>query len=183
MRRLHRSAALVVSLALASVALAGCADEPEEAQPEVEVIGTLTGGDPLPEATFEVLGDPERQVSMADLRGTPAVVNFWATWCAFCVEEMPDLEAAHQVLGDAVTFVGIDRQDNTERALALAEETGVTYLLLSSPDGGFYTEVKARGMPTTLLVDADGVIRYRHAGPVTTEELLDLVEEHLGVSA
>lgn len=184
MRRPHRLAALVGGAAIVSVALAGCADAPEVVvQPDAEVIGTLTGGDPLPEATFAVLGDPEQQVSTADLRGTPAIINFWATWCAFCVEEMPDLEVAHLALGDAVVFVGIARQDNPERALALAEETGVTYLLLESPDGAFYTQVKARGMPTTLLVDADGIIRHRHAGPVTTEQLLDLVEEHLGISA
>lgn len=174
---LHRYAVLGL---LGVLALTACTDqEADLATPQP--IGTQTSGDALPEATFQVLGG-EEQVSTGDFRGTPTVVNFWATWCAFCVEEMPDLEAAHQQLGDAVRFVGIDRQDNREKALELAKETGVTYLLLESPDGGFYTRIGGRGMPTTLFVDADGIIRHRHTGPVTTEEVLALVEEHLGVT-
>lgn len=177
-RRLLRLAALPALLAVVAV---GCAADPAPVtDPEVQVIGSLTGGDPLPEATFTVLGE-DRTVAMSELRGTPAIINFWATWCPFCVEEMPDLEEANQALGGQVTFVGIDRQDNRDQALKLAAETGVTYLLLESPDGAYYTEVKARGMPTTLFVDADGVIQHRHAGPITAEQLLELVEEKLGV--
>lgn len=161
------------------VLLVGCGSSGDDDRPAP--IGTQTSGDVLPEATFDVLGG-DGQVSTADFRGTPTLINFWATWCVYCVEEMPALEEAHQRLGDAVRFVGIDRQDNREKALELAEETGVTYLLLESPDGAYYDRVRARGMPTTLFVDADGVIRHRHTGEVTTEEVLELVEEHLGVT-
>lgn len=143
-------------------------------------IPTLESGDPLPEATFRVLGGDE-EVSTADFRGTPTIVNFWATWCTFCIEELPDLERAHQQLGDKVLFVGIDRQDNTEAALELARDTGVSYLLLESPDGTYFERVRGRGMPTTLFVDEEGTIQHRHAGPITAEQLLELVEEKFGV--
>lgn len=150
--------------------------------PSLEPIGTLTAGDPVPAVELPVLGH-DGTIAMDDLGG-PAVLNFWATWCAFCVEEMPDLQAASEALGDEVRFVGIDREDpNVDKALALASETGVTYELVADPDGAFFRAVEARGMPTTVLVDADGVIRYRHGGPLTRDQLLDLVEEHLGVTA
>jgi cytochrome c biogenesis protein CcmG/thiol:disulfide interchange protein DsbE len=176
---------LVAALLAGALALAGCSEAtPTGSSPTApEPLGVLTGGDPLPEAAFPVLGEPERSFATSELRGRPAIINFWATWCPFCVEEMPDLEAAHRTLGDQVTFVGIDRQDSRERALTLAEETGVTYLLLESPEGDFFGQVKARGMPTTLFVDADGVIQHRHAGPITADELLELVAEKLGVVA
>ncbi|MBW3657344.1 MAG: TlpA family protein disulfide reductase [Actinobacteria bacterium] len=177
----------VVALALLAT-LAACAGEPSAApstpagDPSVVPIGTLTGGDPLPEVELAGLGDQDA-IDTAELGG-PAVLNFWATWCAFCVEEMPDLEEAHQALGDQVRFVGIDREDpNVDKAVALADETGVTYELVTDPDGAFFRAVRARGMPTTVFVDAGGVIQYRHAGPLTSAQLLELVEEHLGVTA
>ena len=140
-----------------------------------------TGTGPLPPATFADLRDPDRQVSTTDWEGTPTVVNFWATWCGFCIEEMPDLQAAAEQLDGAVRFVGIDRQDPRDEALAFLEETGVTYDQVASPSGDYYVEIGARGMPTTLFVDAEGVVRYRHTGPLTRERVLELVAEHLGV--
>lgn len=160
----------------------GVTDGPTAAdQPQALDVSSGTG--PLPEATFADLRDPEVEVSTSDWRGTPTVVNFWATWCEFCIEEMPALQAASEQLGDRVRFVGIDRQDPRDEALAFLEETGVTYDQVASPSGDYYTEVGARGMPTTLFVDAEGVVRFRHTGPLTEQEVLDLVAEHLDVEA
>lgn len=174
-----RTPRLVVAAALA-LALVACTGE-DPAGDGTAALSLDTGTGPLPVATFADLRDPDVEVSTTDWEGTPTVVNFWATWCGFCVEEMPDLQAASQDLGDAVRFVGIDRQDPRDDALAFLDETGVTYDQVASPDGSYYTEVGARGMPTTLFVDADGVVQYRHTGPITREQVLELVEEHLGV--
>lgn len=141
------------------------------------------GEGPLPEASFAGLADPDRTVRTSDWLGTPTVVNFWATWCAFCLEEMPALQEASQRLDGRVHFVGIDRQDPREEALEFLERTGVTYDQVASPDGRFFETVRARGMPTTLFVDADGLVRHRHTGPLELEDVLDLVAEHLGVQA
>lgn len=168
-------ATVVVAVTAAAALLAGCAPGSDEAFS----LGTGTG--PLPEATFTDLLDPTAEVSTADWRGTPTVVNFWATWCTFCLEEMPALQAASEQLGDRVRFVGIDRQDPREDALAFLADTGVTYDQVASPDGGYYEQVGARGMPTTLFVDADGVVVFRHTGPLDEEQTLDLVAEHLDV--
>lgn len=177
---MRHTLALLAVLALALVGCAGDGDGTDGDAPAALSLDTGTG--PLPEATFADLRDPEVEVSTTDWLGTPTVVNFWATWCGFCVEEMPDLQAASEDLGGQVRFVGIDRQDPRDAALTFLDETGVTYDQVASPDGRYYTEVGARGMPTTLFVDADGVIQYRHTGPVTREQVLELVEEHLGVS-
>jgi cytochrome c biogenesis protein CcmG, thiol:disulfide interchange protein DsbE len=179
-----RRTALAAALVLAATACAGVGtSEADPAAGAATPISAFRGGAPLPEAEFPVLGDPDTVVATSDWRGTPTVVNFWATWCAFCVEEMPDLEAAHQQLDGAVHFVGIARQDNVDKALTLAGETGVTYQLLEDGPGRYFNEVGARGMPTTLFVDADGAIVHRHTGPITAEQLLELVAEHLDVTA
>lgn len=173
-----RPLAALVGLALVLAACTGGTTEGDA--PEALSLSTGTG--PLPEATFTDLRDPDVEVSTTDWEGTPTVVNFWATWCGFCIDEMPDLQAASEELGGAVRFVGIDRQDPRDEALAFLEETGVTYDQVASPSGEYYVRIGARGMPTTLFVDADGVVRYRHTGPLTREQVLELVEEHLGVT-
>lgn len=173
-------ALLVLVLLLAACSGSGTTDGDGD-QPAAMDVSTGTG--PLPEATFTDLLDPTVEVSTTDWEGTPVVVNFWATWCGFCIDEMPDLQAASEQLGDRVRFVGIDRQDPRDEALAFLEETGVTYDQVASPSGEYYTRIGARGMPTTLFVDAEGVVQFRHTGPLTEQEVLELVAEHLGVTA
>ncbi len=139
------------------------------------------GRDALPAATLSELGGDE-QVHTACWLGQPLVVNFWAEWCGPCREEMPDLEAVHQAAGDLVRFVGVDYEDRVDAALAFAEEVGVTYELVEDPDGTYFDAAGGRGAPYTLLVDADGIVRYRHNGPLTAERLTALLEEHLDVT-
>lgn len=172
-------ALLALVLLLASCSGNGTTDSSAE-QPGTLDVSTGTG--PLPAATFADLLDPEVEVSTTDWEGTPTVVNFWATWCVFCIEEMPALQSAFERLDDQVRFVGIDRQDPRDEALAFLEETGVTYDQVASPSGEYYTRIGARGMPTTLFVDAAGVVQFRHTGPLTEQQVLDLVAEHLGIS-
>lgn len=120
-------------------------------------------------------------VSFEDYRGTPMVVNFWASWCAPCVAEMPDLEAVHEAAGDRVAFVGINTQDTPEEASDLVEQTGVSYDLVSDPGGDLFREFGVFGMPSTFYVDADGQIVGRHTGLLTPQDLVDDLGEELGV--
>ena len=175
------AALLVLGLSLVGCGTAVTGDADDDADVPA-ALSLETGTGPLPEATFSDLRDPGTEVVTTDWEGTPTVVNFWATWCGFCVEEMPDLQAAAEQLGDRVRFVGIDRQDPRDAALTFLEETGVTYDQVASPSGDYYVRIGARGMPTTLFVDADGVVQYRHTGPLTREDVLRLVDEHLGVA-
>lgn len=171
-------AALLVTTACGTAADGTAADDEVTAPAP---LGKLEAGTPLPPAELPDLdGDGVLQVP-ADLEGTPAVLNFWATWCAFCVEEMPDIEEVHQQLGGQVTVVGIDQDDSVEEARTLAERTGVTYRLVVDDDGSYFRAVQGRGMPTTVLVDADGTIVHRHSGPLDAPQLRRLVRQHLGV--
>lgn len=130
-----------------------------------------------------VLGSTET-TSIAELAdGGPAVVNFWATWCEFCLDEMPALEAVWSDLDGAVAFVGVDREDRADDAIAFAADIGVTYPLVEDPDGSLFREARGLGMPTTLFVSGGGEIVFRHSGPMTEGQLRDLITEHLGVTA
>lgn len=162
---------LVALLAVVAVVLAGCgANGPTTA--------ASSDGDVLPDVVLPRLSDGA-SISTGELLGQPLVVNFWASWCVFCIEEMPDVERVHQRLDGTVEFVGINREDSLERARELAAETGVTYDHLIDADGSFFRASEGRGMPTTLLVEPDGTIAYRHAGPLTADQLSELIDEHL----
>jgi cytochrome c biogenesis protein CcmG, thiol:disulfide interchange protein DsbE len=146
-----------------------------------ERLGPISGeeSDPLPDAVLATLaGDGE--VDPRDYAGTPLVMNFWATWCAPCVAEMPEFQQAFEELDGRVAFLGVNLQDDTAAAQRFADELGITYDL--AEDGGdYFTAISGFGMPTTLLVDADGTIVYRHTGALELDDLRDLLAEHLGV--
>lgn len=135
-------------------------------------------GPPLPDVTLAAF-EGEGVVRTADLEGTPVVVNFWASWCPLCVEEMPDFETVHRRFEGSVAFLGVDLQDDPGLAADLARRTGVTYPLAVDRDGELFAAVQGLGMPTTLLVTADGRIAEHVTGPLDADSLERLVLEHL----
>ena len=137
---------------------------------------------PLPAASLPALRGPGT-VRLADYRGAPLVVNFWATWCDPCVREMPVLQAVAADLRGRVSFLGVNVRDDPRRARALARRTGVTYDLVGDRAGRLFSRVDGYGMPTTLLVDPGGTIVYRHTGPLGAVEVRALLRRHLGVRA
>lgn len=140
--------------------------------------------DGLPELTLPCLGGG-RDVDMSALRG-PLVLNLWQSFCGPCIKEMPALQEFHEEHGDRVAVLGIDYQDTRpEAALELAGETGVTYPSVADPGGdlngrdGFPV---LRGLPYLVLVDAEGRTRHVEAGGIErSSELVDMVEQHLGI--
>ena len=126
------------------------------------------------------LRHPRLGVALADRAGSPAVINFWASWCVPCRREMPALEAAHLRYGDQVTFIGVNHQDGRDAALAFLEETGVTYSSGYDPDGDVARRYGLFGLPTTILVDADGEIVATRTGEVTADELETMIGRLIG---
>ena len=167
-------------LVLSAIAAAACTGT---ARPGDGATGTAAAEAALPQVELARL-DGGGALRIADLRGRPAVINFWATTCPHCVEEMPDIEEVHRALADEVTFVGVDRADDHAKAQRLAAGTGVTYELVTDPDERFFYATSLRDvMPTTLFVDAAGVVVHRKYGPMDADELRALIREHLGIDA
>lgn len=135
---------------------------------------------PLPPARLPALRG-RGTVRLADYRGAPLVVNFWASWCDPCVREMPALQAVAADLEGRVRFLGVAVRDDRRRARALARRTGVTYDLAQDRSGRLFSRVDGYGMPTTLLVDPQGTIAYRHTGPLDAPGVRALVRRRLGV--
>jgi thiol-disulfide isomerase/thioredoxin len=136
----------------------------------------------LPPATLEGFDDGPA-VNLVDFRGAPLVINFWATWCAPCVKEMPEFRDAAKDLEGTVVFLGVDVEDAPPNAEPFIERLEIDYPLAIDPRREFHRAVGNFGMPTTLLVDPEGIVRYRHTGPLTRAELRELLETYLDVPA
>lgn len=176
---------VAVAAVLAAVAFQGAGRRTpscEDASPTPGFPGT-SGPEAcaLPDPALQRL-DRDGQLRFSELRGTPLIVNFWASWCAPCAAEMPLFAQAARELDGQVAFVGVDVQDRPEPALELARRTGVAYPLVEDPRGELYEALRGAGMPTTLFVDARGTVVYRRTGEVDGPRLAELLQEHLGIA-
>lgn len=117
--------------------------------------------------------------TLADHRGRPLVVNFWASWCTPCAAELPELQAAHERWGDRVAVVGLTHRDDRAQARAMATSAGVTYELGDDADGELYRALGLVAMPSTAFVDAHGKVQAVVAGRLDDRALQDHVDQLL----
>ncbi len=132
-------------------------------------------GDPAPSFEGLRLGSSGTLTS-SELEGRPLVLNFWASWCVPCRDEAEILEHAHATFGDRIAFVGVDVRDAESDALAFQEEFGVSYPSVRDEDGKIYSDYGLTGQPETFFIDSDGVIVEHIAGPLSEEQLLQILD-------
>jgi cytochrome c biogenesis protein CcmG, thiol:disulfide interchange protein DsbE len=126
--------------------------------------------------------DGSGQASLADFRGKVVVLNFWASWCAPCKDEAPELEAAWQRWRNrGVVVIGVDPQDLKSDARRFVERHDLTYPALYDKDQWTWGRYGLSGLPETWFVDREGRLVGEHVeGPVTAEELDRNIEIALG---
>lgn len=136
-----------------------------------EVLSSGPGdqGKPAPPLPSAVLQAPK--TTLATLRGKPALVNFWASWCEPCREEAPQLERFDRSLHGAARLVGVDYTDRVDAARSFIRRYGWTFPVLSDPDGIYGSRYKFSGLPTTVVLDSEGRIVQTLRGPQTVAAL------------
>lgn len=128
----------------------------------------------------------DERVALSDFEGKPTVAAFFASWCQVCESELPEFLAVSEQIGDDINFVGINSQDNgrgggdaakwgIDEAWPIAQDIGGR-----SASGLSVDVFGARGMPLTVLYDADGNVAYVQRGGLTGAQLLDLLESLFG---
>jgi peroxiredoxin len=111
-------------------------------------------------------------IALSDYKGQGVVLNFWATWCHPCQEEMPALESAWQKYKDqGIVLVGVNSSDNEEQTLAFLEEYGVSYPNGSDLDSEVSQLYQIQGLPTTWFIAGDGSVAKIVYGPLDLEAL------------
>lgn len=129
-------------------------------------------GQAAPAFDLPVLGAEGKSLALADLKGKPVVLNFWASWCVPCKEEAPVLAAAEQKWrSQGVVFLGVDAEDTEEDALAFEKRYGIGYESVVDPQGTLAAEYGVFGYPETFFIDGDGVIHTKQVGALDAETL------------
>jgi thiol-disulfide isomerase/thioredoxin len=168
---------VVLAVAVAVVVVSGGGDDGDDFADPAEVRA-------LPIAALAAGGARSDATSLGDLLdGKPVVVNLFASWCAPCIEEMPDFEKVHQDLGEEVTITGLAVRNPPDDALAIVEQTGVTYPTFADEAdqaSGLFTVVN---MPTTIFLDGDGTVVDVHTGELSESELRAAIDESFGVGS
>lgn len=183
---------LVLPLAVLAVILGGLwywqsrgggsiADDPRYGIVELPAAKNPTGRAPASEigrAGPDFLLEQPRggELRLSDLQGHPVVINFWATWCPPCRQEIPELVAAYAQYGDdGLVIVGINLQEADAKVLAFASDFGMTFPIVIDRDGELGDVWRLggpiKGLPTSYFVDETGVIRNRYYGPLTDDAL------------
>lgn len=148
---------------------------------QTQISGSSEVGQKVPE--FELEDFNGQKVKVASASGKPIFIDFWAAWCPFCLDEMPEIEKIHKEFGDRLAVYGIHRSETEgiEAGSKFAKDRGVTYTLLKDSTGAVYKTLTGgrNFMPYALYIDKEGKIVKTKAGPKTAEEMRQAVEEFL----
>ncbi len=124
---------------------------------------------PFPEFKLSDLKQPDKLLTKADFVGKPVLVNVWATWCPSCREEHQQLlQMAHE---HKIALIGLNYKDERSLAQQWLLQLGDPYQFVIYDDKGMLgLDLGVYGAPETYLIDAKGIIRYRHVGVITAQD-------------
>jgi cytochrome c biogenesis protein CcmG, thiol:disulfide interchange protein DsbE len=128
-----------------------------------------SAGQRAPRLPTQVLSPP--RMTLADLRGKPAFINFWASWCDPCREEAPVLERFATALHGRGTLVGVDWNDSLSGARQFIAQYHLTYPMVRDDSGAVGDAYRLTGLPTTYVLNSGGRIAQRLRGPQTDSSL------------
>jgi len=130
-------------------------------------------GHPAPDFTLTTLTG--EAFTLSTLRGTPVVLNFWATWCPPCRAELPELEAAGRQYAGQIAISGVNQAEARADVQAFARKMGLTFPMPLDEQAQVSRLYGVRSLPTTFFIDRGGVIRQIQVGPVTEATLAQLL--------
>jgi cytochrome c biogenesis protein CcmG/thiol:disulfide interchange protein DsbE len=166
MRRLILFVPLAVFVLLAAFLWKGLSLDPQE-------LPSALIGKPFPDFKIPSLQQPDKFLTRTDLLGKPVLINVWATWCPACRQEHAELLAIAR--DGRIGIIGLNYKDERSAAIDWLQQLGNPYLFnIYDQQGRLGLDLGVYGAPETYLVDAAGIIRFRHVGVVTPEVWSDI---------
>ena len=120
---------------------------------------------------FRLRTDRGTNLTLSDLRGKPVFLNFWATWCGPCLFEMPLIQRVHDRFGDRLIVLAVNLAESDKAVKTFKEEKGLTFTAVLDEFGELWLRYQLVPLlPSTFILDEDGVVRVTEVGAFTTEE-------------
>lgn len=148
-------------------------------------VGIITIGNVVP-GDIELIDTNQNTLNLSSFRGSVVFINFWATWCEPCIDEIPSIETLYRRFSKNPKFkiITILFKDDQQRALMYMKENGYTFPVYLNPDGSAAKQFGITGVPETFIIDKKGVLRDKKIGPeqwdspIVIETLRSLINEH-----
>lgn len=136
---------------------------PREARPEVGFLAP----------DFTLTNESGQDVTLSQFKGKPVFINLWASWCPPCKEEMPYIQEAYTKYKDQVVFLGINETgaDNKEEAIDFMKSNNYEMPILFDYDLAISNIYRANTIPTSFFIDKEGVIKVKHRGAMSYEQI------------
>jgi peroxiredoxin len=134
-------------------------------------------GHPAPDFTLATLDGAEFKLS--ELRGTPVVLNFWATWCGPCQRELPAMQAAAERYDGLVVIAGVDQGEDADTVQAYVDKLQLTFPIPMDTEQDVGQRYNIKGLPTTFFIDGEGIIRRVWAGEMNSITLAENIAQIL----
>lgn len=146
------------------------------------VASTGLSGQQAPD--FALKNAAGENVRLTDLRGDVVMINFWATWCGPCRQEMPLLDEMHARYSRVgFSLLGVNIDDDPKRAIDMIDSLGVSFPVVFDSDKSVSEQYDVSAMPVTILLDREGVVRHVHYGykpgyeDIYVQQIRELIRE------
>jgi thiol-disulfide isomerase/thioredoxin len=125
----------------------------------------------VPAPEFELLSTDGELVSLSRLTGKVVVVNFWATWCGPCVQEIPMFQEYFDKYSPDLVVLGVNEQEDPELVREFEGQLDISYPILLDRNADLAPVYQLIALPVTVFIDQEGILRFHHIGIMTAEQL------------
>jgi peroxiredoxin len=133
-------------------------------------------GNQAPDFQLTTLNGEE--IALSDYRGSKVMINFWATWCPPCRAEMPDMEKFYQNTDIEILAVNLtETEQNTDQVQQFADEYELTFPILLDEVIEVATIYAIQPVPTSFIIDSEGIIQFKTFGPLTYDQMVQAAED------
>ena len=154
----------------------------KQADQKVDQVAVLAEpGNQAPDFTLPTLEDGDKTISLSDLKGKPVFINFWASWCGPCKEEMPDLQEVYTANKDKIHFytINLTAQDDVQKAQAFLKQYNITIPGLIDPEGEAKNAYKVISVPSSYTIDANGIVVEKRPGSMNSAAMQGMIDKLL----
>jgi peroxiredoxin len=121
---------------------------------------------------FELQNLTGQSIRLGNLRGHPVLINFWATWCDYCLQEMPVIEKYYERYSPNLIVLGVEVGDSVDEVRSVVIKYGYTYIMLRDPDSHVFAKYRLDSFPVTFVLDEKGIIQVKHVGYMSEDYLV-----------